>query len=63
MEQIGFYNPVEVKKAKELVKHVYADLGIKKKAKATDLDELFYTKKTIKKSVRYVELVKARLVE
>ena len=63
MEQIDFLKPVEVKKVKKIIKDVYAELGIKRSAKSTELDRFFYTKVIVKNSVRYVKLIKARLVQ
>ena len=61
MEKIGFLNQIEIVKAKKYLREIYTELGIRKKAKSTDLNKLFYTKQTIKNSVRYIELLQTKM--
>ena len=63
LEQIGLHKQIEIKVAKMILREIYLYLGISKRAKATDLKKLFYTKETIKNSVRYIELIQTKIAE
>jgi len=44
MEQIGFHKQIEVSEAKRILQGIYSELGIRRVAKATDLNKWFYVK-------------------
>lgn len=66
LERIGILKSIEVSKAKDIIADIYSFLGVKKTAKATDLNEYFICKEYIKKcngkSVKYFEIIKERII-
>ena len=63
LEQIGLLKEIEVRRAKEILRQIYLELGIRKRAKATDLNRMFYTKPIIKNGVRYIVLIQTKIAE
>jgi len=63
IEQIGLLKQIEVREAKRILQGIYIELGIRKKAKATDLNKLFYIKTIINNSVRYTVLLQTKIAE
>jgi hypothetical protein len=63
IEQIGLLNEIKISKAKEILKGIYAELGISSNAKGTDLEKIFYTKYPIRNAVRYIVLQQSKIAD
>ena len=63
IEQIGLLKEIEVKRAKEILREIYSDLGISRRAKARDLNKFFYTKEINKNGIRYIVLSQTKIAD